>query len=76
MSENPLRRYAFLSGFSARTSEEELEVHALREQFRLEGCDPGWAIVPRKDDVTEAEIARIFGIPGEANLLAARDGSG
>jgi hypothetical protein len=49
-----LRRYAFLSGYSARNDAEQAEMEHLWEELCVAGVDPGWEVVPRstEDDIS------------------------
>ncbi len=42
-----LRRYGFLSGYVARSDEEQAEMEQLRADLREAGIEPGWEEVPR-----------------------------
>lgn len=43
-----LKRYAFLTGYDARSDQEEAEVQALSTYFKEMNEDPGWPIAERK----------------------------
>lgn len=42
------KRYSFLSGYSLRSEEEEVELLSLQRKLKAVGVDPGWEIVPRQ----------------------------
>ena len=44
-----MRRFAFLSGYTARNDKEEEEVHRLQRELQEEGRDPGWTVYPRTE---------------------------
>lgn len=58
MTPADLSRYGLLSGYPARTDEEQAEMVRLREQLQAEGAHPGWEETPRQvGPLTEAEMA-------------------
>ena len=53
-----LQRYGFLSGYSGRNDEEQIELDDIKRKLADAGIDPGWDIVPRSNVESSKPVVR------------------